>query len=172
MLARVWDSAEFMSPYGLRSLSKAHQTQPFVFDGRAVRYEPGDAASKIKGGNSNWRGPIWFPTTFMMIESIRKLAKAWGDDFDLQLTDDTGRPVTFHHIAAELADRMISIFTRDAAGRRAVFGEREKLQRDPHWRDLIPFHEYFHGDTGAGLGASHQTGWTGLVASLIDEWRR
>jgi hypothetical protein len=171
ILACVWDSDEFLSPYGMRSLSKAHETRPFVFGDRSVRYEPGDAESKLKGGNSNWRGPVWFPTTFMMIESLRKLAKAYGSDFDLDLVDDRGAPVTFGRIARELADRQIALFTRDAHGRRPAHGTFEKLQCDPHWRDHLLFYEYFHGDTGAGLGASHQTGWTGLVASLIDEWR-
>jgi hypothetical protein len=172
MLARVWDPDEFLSPYGLRSLSKVHEEQPFVFGPHVVRYEPAEAQSKIKGGNSNWRGPLWFPTTFLMIESLRKLARAYGEDFDLGLVDAQGAPVTFGRIAGELADRMISIFTRGPDGRRPVYGDNRTLQEDPHWRDLVLFHEYFHGDTGLGLGASHQTGWTGLVASLIDEWRR
>jgi hypothetical protein len=172
ILARIWDPDEFMSPYGMRSLSRAHLEHPFVLGDRSVRYEPGDAESKLKGGNSNWRGPVWFPTSFMMIESLRKLAKGYGSDFDLGLVDDAGEAVTFHRLARELADRMIAIFTRDEDGRRPVYGAQEKFQCDPHWRDLILFYEFFHGDTGAGLGASHQTGWTGLVASLIDEWRR
>ncbi|MDQ3548670.1 MAG: glucosidase [Chloroflexota bacterium] len=172
LLARIWHPNEFLSPYGMRSLSKTHERDPFVFGNRVVRYEPADAVSKIKGGNSNWRGPIWFPTTFMMIEALRKLAKAHGADFDLGLADDDGSPVTFGHISRGLADRLISIFTADEQGRRPVHGRFETFQNDPHWRDLILFYEFFDGDTGAGLGASHQTGWTGLVASLIDEWRR
>jgi hypothetical protein len=172
ILARIWDPSEFMSPYGMRSLSRAHLEHPYVLGDRSVRYEPGDAESKLKGGNSNWRGPVWFPTSFMMIESLRKLAKAYGADFDLGIRDDDGQPVTFERMARELADRMIGIFTRDGHGRRAVFGDHDLMQCDPHWRDLLQFHEFFHGETGAGLGAAHQTGWTGLVASLIDEWRR
>lgn len=170
ILKRVWDSNEFLSDYGLRSLSKAHEAAPFVFDGRRVRYEPGEADTRIKGGNSNWRGPLWFPTSFLMIESLRKLHKAYGPLLDIE--DAHGQRVTAGDMAQSLADRMISIFSRDAQGRRPVFGGVEKFQHDPHWRDHLQFHEYFHGDTGAGLGASHQTGWTALVASMIDEWRR
>ena len=169
MLERLCDSEEFLSDYGLRSLSKAHAEHPFVLGDKCVSYEPAEAVSKIKGGNSNWRGPIWFPTTFLMIESLRKLAKAYGDDIVVKGRD--GRTWTIGDIASTLADRLIAIFARDATGRRPVYGNIDKFQTDPHWRDYIAFHEYFDGDTGAGLGASHQTGWTGLVASLIDEWR-
>jgi hypothetical protein len=172
LLARVWDEREFLSPHGLRSLSKVHATEPFVYGDRIVGYEPAEACTIIKGGNSNWRGPVWFPTSFMMIEALRKLAKAYGGSVDLGLYDAAGRTVTFERIASELANRLISIFTRGADGRRPVYGASDTFQDDPHWRDLLCFHEYFHGDTGEGLGASHQTGWTGLVASLIDEWRR
>ena len=155
-----------------RSLSKAHEAAPFAFDGRIVGYEPAEAVSKIKGGNSNWRGPIWFPTSFLLIESLRKLSKAYGPDFAVQLPGGDGRPLTFEDMARELADGLIRIFTRDGTGRRPVYGGTRKFQEDPHWRDCILFYEYFHGDNGAGLGASHQTGWTALVASLIDEWRK
>ncbi|WP_418315950.1 MGH1-like glycoside hydrolase domain-containing protein [Piscinibacter sakaiensis] len=169
ILQRVADGNEFLSPFGLRSLSKWHAAHPFVLDHGEVRYEPAEAVSKIKGGNSNWRGPIWFPTTFLMIESLRKLATAYGDDIVIDSND--GRRWTIGEIAEELANGMISIFTRGADGRRPGYGTIDKFQHDPHWRDHLSFHEYFDGDTGAGLGASHQTGWTGLVASLIDEWR-
>jgi hypothetical protein len=170
ILKRLWDSNEFLSDYGLRSLSKAHETQPFEFGGRRVHYEPGEADTKIKGGNSNWRGPLWFPTTFLMIEALRKLHKAYGPLLDIE--DAQGQRITAGDMAQSLADRLIAIFARDAQGRRPVYGRVEKFQHDPHWRDHLQFYEYFHGDTGAGLGASHQTGWTALVASLIDEWRR
>ncbi len=169
MLERLCDSDEFLSDYGLRSLSRAHAEHPFVLGDKRVSYEPAEAVSKIKGGNSNWRGPIWFPTTFLMIESLRKLAKAYGDDIVVEGRD--GRTWTISDIARTLADRLIAIFARDASGRRPVYGNIARFQTDPYWRDYIAFHEYFDGDTGAGLGASHQTGWTGLVASLIDEWR-
>ncbi|HYL19235.1 MAG TPA: glucosidase, partial [Burkholderiales bacterium] len=169
MLYRICDPDEFLSDYGLRSLSKAHGAHPFVLGDDRVVYEPGEADCKIKGGNSNWRGPIWFPTAFLMIESMRKLAKAYGDD--LTVRDKHGREWPIGEIVKTHAERLISIFVRNGEGVRPVYGQIEKFQTDPHWRDYLTFHEYFHGDTGAGLGASHQTGWTGLVASLIDEWR-
>jgi hypothetical protein len=125
--------------------------------------------SKIKGGNSNWRGPIWFPTTFLMIESLRKLHKAYGND--LCITLENGETTTAGEMAEYFANALISIFTRNQKDERPVFGDVRKFQDDPHWRDYITFCEYFDGDTGKGLGASHQTGWTALVASLIDEWR-
>src|SRR5262249_49839465 len=128
--------------------------------------------SKIKGGNSNWRGPIWFPTCFLLIESLRKLAKAYGTTFQIPLSGQPGRQVTLPEMARAIVDRLIRIFTPDPSGRRPVNGGTRKFQEDPHWREHILFYEYFHGDNGAGLGASHQTGWTALVASLIDEWRR
>ncbi len=171
LLTRVCDQREFLSDYGLRSLSKAHEEQPFELDGKTVRYEPAEADCKIKGGNSNWRGPIWFPTTFLLIESLRKLGKAWGPEFAIVNPQDGSRS-NAREMAGDLADRLIRIFARDASGRRPVFGGTDKFQSDPHWRDLLLFYEYFHGDNGAGLGAAHQTGWTGLVASLIDEWRQ
>lgn len=170
ILTRVFDEGEFRSAYGLRSLSKRHREQPFELGHNAVRYEPAEADCKIKGGNSNWRGPIWFPTTFLMIESLRKLHKAYGND--LRITLANGETSTAGKMAGYFADALISIFARDAKGERPAFGDVRKFQDDPHWRDYIAFHEYFDGDTGKGLGASHQTGWTALVASLIDEWRR
>jgi hypothetical protein len=172
LLQRVWDPNEFRSEYGLRSLSKYHEAHPFRFGDAQVGYEPAESVEMLKGGNSNWRGPVWFPTSFMMIESLRKLRKAYGDKFHIASTVEGESDVTLDDMARGFADRMIGIFTRRADGTRAVYGKYAKFQNDPYWRDLILFHEYFHGDTGFGLGASHQTGWTGLVASLIDEWRR
>jgi len=137
-----------------------------------VGYEPAESIEMLKGGNSNWRGPVWFPTTFMMIESLRKLGKAYGPLMEINNPVPDEPPITLDHMARGFADRLISIFTRDENGQRPVYGKMAKFQNDPHWRDLILFYEYFHGDSGVGLGASHQTGWTGLVASLIDEWRR
>jgi hypothetical protein len=172
LLGRVWDPAEFLSSHGIRSLSNAHERQPFELDGKVVGYEPAEAVTKIKGGNSNWRGPVWFPTCFLLIESLRKLGAAFGPTFAVRAGGPDDRPMTFLDMAQQLADRLIGLFTRDAAGHRPVYGGVRKFQEDPHWRDVILFYEYFHGDTGAGLGASHQTGWTALVAALIDEWRR
>jgi hypothetical protein len=168
MLERVMDPKEFLSDFGLRSLSATHLAQPFILGDNRVTYEPGEADCKIKGGNSNWRGPIWFPTAFLLIESLRKLGKAHGADVMVEID---GKKWTIGEMARTHAERLMAIFMRDSNGRRPVFGQIEKFQTDPLWRDYILFHEYFHGDTGVGLGASHQTGWTGLVASLIDEWR-
>ena len=165
--ARLWDPGEFLSPYGIRSLSKAHQADPFEFDGRVVSYEPAEAVSKLKGGNSNWRGPIWFPTCYLLMESLRTLGEAYGNT---QVTHGK-QSLNFNEMATDLADRLISIFATDSHGRRPVNGDQPMFQDDPHWRDYLLFYEYFHADTGAGLGASHQTGWTALVASLIDKWR-
>lgn len=172
MLERVFDPNEFLSDYGLRSLSKYHWSHPFIFGDSEVRYEPAESDSKIKGGNSNWRGPVWFPTSFLMIESLRKLGKAYGPNFTINAPVDGGRQMNLWEAAQEMADRLIKIFLRDGNGRRPVYGGTEKFQKDPHWRDYILFYEYFNAEDGAGLGASHQTGWTALVASLIDEWRR
>jgi Glycosyl hydrolase family 63 C-terminal domain len=170
LLKCVFDPDEFLSDFGIRSLSKVHAENPFRFGDSSVHYEPGESENKLKGGNSNWRGPVWFPTTFMIIESLKKLNKAYGPDF--RVNTIANKQVTFDELAREIADRLIAIFTRNAAGIRPVFGNNAKFQNDPHWRDYILFYEYFNGDTGEGLGASHQTGWTGLVATLIDEWRR
>jgi hypothetical protein len=134
-----------------------------------VRYEPAEAVTKLKGGNSNWRGPVWFPTSFLAIETLRKLEKAFGGGVRVDM-------LTLSGVAARIADRMINLFLPDAHGYRPIYGppgtrKAEFFAHDPHWKDLILFYEYFNGDTGEGLGASHQTGWTALVASLIDEWR-
>ncbi len=171
LLKVVWDPNEFRSRYGLRSISRYHADNPFRFGDNVVGYEPGEALECVKGGNSNWRGPIWFPTSFLLIESLRKLAKAYGHAFKVDTRGDGLEAVGLDEIARGFADALIRLFTRDASGRRAIYGDARKLQDDPHWRDYIQFYEYFHGDTGRGLGASHQTGWTGLVANLIDEWR-
>ena len=172
LLQVIWNPDEFRSPYGLRSLSKYHEQHPFRFGWREIRYEPAEAVVRLKGGNSNWRGPIWFPTTFMLIESVRKLRKAYGGRFTIPGATPDAKAIDLEEIAQSYADRLIGIFTKDQQGRRPCFGQVKKFQEDPHWRDYLLFHEYFHADTGEGLGASHQTGWTALVASLIDEWRR
>ncbi len=172
VLSFVWDPAEFRSAYGLRSLSKFHESHPVQYESSTVRYEPAEALEKLKGGNSNWRGPIWLPTSFMMIESLRKLRKAYGESFTVPASHPEQGEITLAEMAHGFSNRLIQMFTRDVEDRRAIHGTSNKFQTDPHWRDLPLFHEYFHGDTGEGLGASHQTGWTALVASLIDEWRK
>jgi hypothetical protein len=171
LLRWVWDPTEFRSDYGIRSISKHHERNPFTFGNTTVGYEPGESLELIKGGNSNWRGPIWFPTSFLLIESLRKLQKAYRDAFKVDGRDGEA-PIGLEEMARGFADSMIRIFARDDSGRRAVYADYRKFQEDPHWRDLILLHEYYHGDTGKGLGAAHQTGWSGLVANLIDEWRR
>ena len=172
LLQRVWDESEFLSVGGLRSLSKFHEQHPFSFGSGTVRYEPAEADVKIKGGNSNWRGPIWFPTSYLLIESLMKFGEAFGSEYSVRAPASGDAPITPTDMARETANRMIGLFTRGADGRRRIYGGTTRFQEDPHWRDLLLFNEYFHGDNGAGLGANHQTGWTGLVANLIDEWRR
>jgi hypothetical protein len=172
LLIRVWDETEFLSPGGIRSLSKFHHEHPFSFGSGTVRYEPAEADVKIKGGNSNWRGPVWFPTSYLLIESFSKFTKAFGPEFKVTAPAAGGKAMTPEDMARDAANRMIGLFTRSAGGTRRIYGGTQKFQHDPHWRDLLLFNEYFHGDNGAGLGANHQTGWTGLVANLIDEWRR
>jgi len=172
LLERIWDSDEFLSCYGIRSLSKLHQRQPFRFGDRTLGYEPGEAEVKLKGGNSNWRGPIWFPTSYLLIHSFMKFDEALGASSAVRTPATNGDHISPRAMAQEAANRMISIFKRSASGKRPCFGRYDKFQEDPHWRDLLLFNEYYHGDTGMGLGASHQTGWSGLVANLIDEWRR
>ncbi|HVL66797.1 MAG TPA: hypothetical protein VM364_05990 [Vicinamibacterales bacterium] len=172
LLQRVWDEGEFLSVGGIRSLSKYHEHHPFTFGGASVRYEPAEADVKLKGGNSNWRGPIWFPTSYLLIEAFQKFSEAFGADYTVRTPASPDRPLRPADMARETANRMIALFTRGDDGRRRIYGGMQRFQADPHWRDLLLFNEYFHGDNGAGLGANHQTGWTGLVASLIDEWRR
>lgn len=171
ILARVFDAEEFLSPAGIRSLSRAHLHHPFHHDGTTVIYEPAESDSKLKGGNSNWRGPIWFPINYLLLESLKKLDKAFHGSLKLEVPALPGRQAGFEDLRKLAADRLISVFTLDERGRRPVFGDCPVFQGDPHWRDHVLFYEYFNGDTGAGLGASHQTGWTGLIANLIDEFR-
>ena len=172
ILERLLSPDEFLSPFGIRSLSKFHEHDPFVFGHSEVRYDPAESDNKIKGGNSNWRGPIWFPTTFLIIESLRILGAGYGDDFKITISGDSGSERNLFEIGREIANRMIKIYTRDKNGERPVYGGAAKFQQDPHWKDLILFYEFYHGDNGAGIGASHQTGWSALVAALIDDWRR
>jgi hypothetical protein len=167
VLEKVWDPQEFRSEYGLRSLSKMYSSNPYVLFGNSISYEPGEAISSLKGGNSNWRGPIWLPTTFLLIDSLKKLDKEFKEDFFIEAS---GEKISAHQIAKYFALALIKIFKRGEWQKRPVFGDNDYMQQDPHWKDHLLFYEHFHGDTGRGLGASHQTGWTGLIANLIDEW--
>lgn len=169
ILERLFSEEEFLSPHGFRTLSKAHKKEPFWMGNSFVSYEPAESDNKIKGGNSNWRGPIWFPTSYLLLESLRRFSEYFPE---IRVQRSDGRSQSILEAAEDVADRMIGIFRRGKDGRRPVFGGAKKFQEDPFWRDHLLFYEYFHGDEGAGLGASHQTGWTGLVATLIDELRR
>jgi hypothetical protein len=170
LLRRMLDESEFLSDYGVRALSRYHRENPYVFhwNGQAmhVSYNPGESDCGVFGGNSNWRGPIWFPVNYLIIESLQKFHHYYGDDFHIECPTGSGRFLTIAGVADELSARLQRIFLRGPDGRRPVAGDSRK-QEDPHFRDLILFYEYFHGDNGRGVGASHQTGWTGLVAKLI-----
>jgi hypothetical protein len=171
VLACVLDEEEFLSPFGIRSLSRVHATQPFVFqaDGTEYRvsYLPGESDTGMFGGNSNWRGPIWMPVNALIVRALLQYYTYYGDEFTVECPTGSGRQMTLYQVAAELTRRLASIFERDESGKRPVFGGTPRFQDDPHWRDLLLFYEYFHGDNGAGIGASHQTGWTGVVAALM-----
>lgn len=171
ILKRMLDESEFLSAYGIRALSKVYEQNPFKFftNGNefSVRYTPGEGDTSLFGGNSNWRGPIWFPVNYLLIESLQRFHHYYGSDFKVEHPTGSGKMLTLKEIAQELSDRTVSIFTKNNEGKRAVFGACEKMQKDEHFRDYILFYEYFHGDNGRGVGASHQTGWTGLVAKLI-----
>jgi hypothetical protein len=171
LLKRMLDETEFLSDYGVRALSRQHLEQPFRLDVHgesfAVKYLPAESESGLFGGNSNWRGPIWMPVNYLIIESLQKFHHYYGDDFKVECPTGSGRFLTLLEIADELSRRLCRLFLRDEQGRRAVLGDSDLLQNDPHFRDYVPFYEYFHGDSGRGVGASHQTGWTGLVAKLL-----
>jgi hypothetical protein len=167
------DEREFLSDYGIRAVSRVHQESPYcLLAGNVeyrVGYEPAESSTGLFGGNSNWRGPIWFPINFLLIEALQRFHHYHGDSFTVECPTGSGRFMTLAAVADELSRRLSSIFLKDPQGRRAVFGGVERFQKDPNWSDLIPFHEYFNGDTGAGVGASHQTGWTALVAKLLQQ---
>jgi len=167
------DENEFLSPYGIRSVSRYHRDHPYDLHTRAgdyrLDYEPGESRTHLFGGNSNWRGPIWFPINYLFIESLRRYHRYFGPTFRVECPTGSGKMMDLQEVSRELARRLSRIFLPDASGRRPVAGANALFHDDPHWQDLVLFHEYFHGDTGAGLGASHQTGWTGLVAKLLDE---
>jgi hypothetical protein len=171
MLSYMLDENEFLSPYGVRSVSRHHLDHPFVMqiDGQEYRldYEPGESMTDLFGGNSNWRGPIWIPVNFLIIQALREYYLYYGESFQVECPTDSGQMMTLEQVAKELAHRLARIFLRGVNGRRAVFGDCALFNNDPYWRDLIPFFEYFHGDTGRGCGASHQTGWTGLIAQIL-----
>jgi Glycosyl hydrolase family 63 C-terminal domain len=173
ILSRMLDEQEFLGKYGIRSLSRYHQSNPYVFnvngEEHRVDYEPAESSSGLFGGNSNWRGPVWFPVNYLLIESLQKFHHYWGDEFKVECPTGSGRWLTLWEVSMLLSQRLTSIFTCDAQQKRPVYGGSTPFQTDPHWQDLILFYEYFHGDNGAGIGASHQTGWTGLVAKLIQQ---
>ena len=173
ILKYMLDEGEFLSPYGIRALSRFHHENPYSLRVNGaehrVDYEPGESSTGIFGGNSNWRGPIWFPVNFLLVESLQKFHHYLGDDFKVEFPTGSGNMKTLWDVAGELSRRMTNIFLRDEKGHRPVFGNLEKFQTDPHWRDLVLFHEYFHGDSGSGVGASHQTGWTGVVTKLMQQ---
>jgi hypothetical protein len=173
ILERVCDPQEFLSDYGLRSISRFHAENPYTFNVNGqehrVDYEPGESSSGLFGGNSNWRGPIWFPVNYLLIDSLRKFGHHYADSLQVEMPRGSGQMLNLGQAADELSRRLVSVFQRDSAGRRPVFGAEPIFQNDPHWRDCLLFYEYFHGDNGAGVGASHQTGWTALVAQLVAE---
>ena len=172
ILSYLLDENEFLSPYGIRSLSKYHLDHPFVFNlaGQEykVQYLPAESNTGMFGGNSNWRGPIWMPVNGLLIRGLMVMYSFYCDDFKVECPTGSGKYMTLYEVAQEISRRLATIFLRDDKGRRAVYGGTKKFQEDPHWRDYILFYEYFHGDNGAGLGASHQTGWTGLIARFLD----
>ena len=176
VLGYLLDEDEFLSPYGIRSLSRYHQNHPFTFDFAGqqynVSYLPAESDTGMFGGNSNWRGPIWIPVNTLIVRGLLNLYAFYGDDFKVQCPTRSGKEMTLYEVAQEITRRLSTIFSRDENGKRPVYGGTKKFQDDPHWRDLVLFYEYFHGDNGAGLGASHQTGWTGCIAALQDFFAR
>jgi hypothetical protein len=171
ILAALLDENEFLGPHGIRSISRRHLDAPceFDWDGRrySVRYLPAESDTGMFGGNSNWRGPVWFPMNLVILRGLFQLHRYYGDRFKVECPTGSGREMTLLEVTGEIGRRLTRTFTRDEHGRRPVYGGTETFQSDPHWRDLLLFFEYFHGDNGAGIGASHQTGWTGTVATLL-----
>jgi hypothetical protein len=167
------DESEFLSPHGVRALSRVHKERPYVLNAAGseyrVEYVPGESTSGLFGGNSNWRGPVWFPVNYLLVESLQRYHHFYGDDFRVECPTGSGKWLTLGQVALELARRLGTIFIPDAAGFRPCHGNDPRYASDPHWKDLLLFHEYFHGDDGRGVGASHQTGWTALVVRCLDE---
>ncbi len=176
ILTRMLDEDEFLSPYGIRALSRYHLEHPYIFtvhgEEYRVQYLPAESDSGMFGGNSNWRGPIWMPVNALIIRALLAFYLYYGNNFLIECPTGSGKIMNLFEVSKEISNRLSHIFLRDENGKRPVYGGTEKFQSDPHWRDLILFYEYFHGDNGAGLGASHQTGWTGLVAKTIDLFGR
>jgi hypothetical protein len=176
VLGYMLDEREFLSPYGVRSLSKVHEGAPYrlEIDGQtfSVDYEPGESRTWLFGGNSNWRGPVWLPVNYLLIEALERYHHFYGDDLRVECPTGSGRFLNLSEVARELSQRVARLFTRDEAGARACHGGQERWATDPHWRDLVLFHEYFHGDTGRGVGATHQTGWTALAIRFIEDVAR
>jgi len=173
VLRYLLDEREFLGPYGIRSLSRHHEQHPYVFRaGRqewSVRYEPGESDGALFGGNSNWRGPVWFPVNYLLVEALERYDHFYGDSLRVELPTGSGRRVRVGEAAREISTRLARIFLPDGQGRRPCHGGDPRYADDPHWRSLVLFHEYFHGDTGRGLGASHQTGWTALVVKCLED---
>jgi hypothetical protein len=173
ILEVMLDENEFFSPHGIRALSRYHKDHPYMLDvagvNHQVDYEPGESTTGLFGGNSNWRGPVWFPVNYLLVQALRRFHEYYHDTMRVECPRGSGQLMNLDEVAGEISRRLVSTFQRDVQGRRPVFGANETFQSDPHWRDYVPFFEYFHGDTGAGVGASHQTGWTALVAKMIDE---
>jgi hypothetical protein len=171
MLGYMLDEDEFLSPYGVRAVSRFHKDHPLVLNlnGQEHRldYEPGESQTDLFGGNSNWRGPIWMPVNLLILAALRQYHLYYGDDLKVECPTGSGNLMNMNEVAGELARRLARIFLLGGEGKRPVFGDCSLFNHDPHWRDLVPFHEYFHGDTGRGCGASHQTGWTGLIAQVL-----
>jgi hypothetical protein len=175
ILQRMLDESEFFSDYGIRAVSKFHDEHPYEFwvDGTcfSVKYTPGESATSLFGGNSNWRGPIWMPVNYLLIESLQRFHYYYGEDFKIECPSGSGVFMTLNGVADEISRRLSALFLTNKEGKRPFLGENEKMQTDPHFNNYILFYEYFHGDSGRGVGASHQTGWTGLVAKLLQPKR-
>ena len=172
LLKRMLDPQEFLSDYGVRSLSKYYAANPYElhrsYGDFTVKYDPAESSTVAFGGNSNWRGPIWFPINYLLVEALEKYHQFFGDEFEVEDPTGSGANLNLEQVAVELSRRLVNIFLRDKQGCRPVFGANMTFQNDPYWRNYIAFYEYFHGDNGRGVGASHQTGWTALVANLLE----
>jgi hypothetical protein len=173
---RLFDEEEFLSPYGIRSLSKVYEQHPYTYtegsESQTLAYSPADSPVAMFGGNSNWRGPVWMPMNFLLIESLQKFAHFYGDSFKVEFPTRSGHWITLWEASLELEKRLVGLFRRNGDGRRPFNGSVELFQTDPHWRDLILFNEYFHGDNGSGVGASHQTGWSAMVCKMLNQLNR